>query len=223
MAQYPINLLVTDKVPVAPAGMRSIRLGWKTTKDKATGKAIPPLSPAKYIHVPIMWNKLVNNELSKEENEYLIGLVYEAQDKYVHTLVSSSIEDGNMIVSLSDYELELQRLIEDAGYSSRGQGKLSRAGIIEWFNSHVFDNLGMFILEQPEMADQDAKVAKLMGNYEGYFTKLSSPSYIVAPVVAKKLLEVMQLCEDKENGIWRKLERKLKDMSEEKTAEELGL
>lgn len=220
MTSYPIKLLTTTAVPDAPVGFRSVRLGWKTKRD---GTA--PLSPTKYVHVPSIQPQMLGIDVQNEDkqlNGYILGLLYEAQDKFIHTLVSASIENGQPLSELYDNQIALDALIADSVASVRGAGKISGEMIVNWFASELHDNLAIWVMQQkPDAVDDEVK--KMVANYEGFYKKFASPAFGVQSIVAGKLKNVLELSENKDNVVYRMLDKKLTDMMVEKTAEDFGL
>lgn len=217
MTSYPIKLLTTTAVPDAPVGFRSVRLGWKTKRD---GTA--PLSPTKYVHVPVMNEGLFEPDLVQSAKEFLGSLFNEAQDKLIHTIVSKSIEDGAPYTELYDHQFSLDALIVDNLASTRGAGKISGEMIVNWFASELHDNLAIWVMSQkPDAVDDEVK--KMVANYEGFYKKFASPAFGVQSIVAGKLKNVLELSENKDNVVYRMLDKKLSDMMVEKTAEDFGL
>lgn len=218
MTSYPIKLLTTTAVPDAPQGYRSVRLGWKTKRD---GTA--PLSPTKYVHVPVIdGSDIIADGVVKSVTEYLLSLLNEAQDKLIHTIVSKSIEDGAPINELYDHQINLNALIADSVASTRGAGKISGEMIVNWFASELHDSLAIWVMAQkPDAVDDEVK--KIVGNYEQFYKKFASPTFGVQSIVARKLKNVLELSENKDNVVYRMLDKKLTDMMVEKTAEDFGL
>ena len=221
MTTYEIKELTTKAVPVAPAGMRSVRLGWKDTK---TSKA---LSSTKYVHISALTcgafgisDNLTDNQ-SKEERNYILSLLYAAQDKFIHGLVSGWIEDGKPYSHISDEDISLDVLVKDNLASGRGQGKLSKSTIEEWFKNDLYEVLALKVLEQTGM--DEAKTETILANYLGYFQKLASPLFYFGIPLATKLHETILLCPNTESSVYKNLEKKLADMKTEKTMEDLGL
>lgn len=218
MTSYPIKLLTTTAVPDAPAGMRSVRLGWKTKRD---GTA--PLSPTKYVQVPMIdGSDIIADGVVKSVTEYLLSLLNEAQDKLIHTIVSKSIEDGAPYTELYEHQFSLEALIADNVASTRGAGKISGEMIVNWFASELHDNLAIWAMSQkPDAVDDDVK--KMVANYEGFYKKFASPAFGVQSIVAQKLKNVLELSEGKQHPVYVMLNKKLTDMMVEKTAEDFGL
>lgn len=217
MTSYPIKLLTTTAVPVAPVGFRSVRLGWKTKRD---GTA--PLSPNKYVHVAVDNTGLFEPDLVQSAKDYLSQLFNDAQDKLIHTIVSKSIEDGQPIDSIRDEQINLFALVADNAATSRGTGKISGDMVVEWFASELHDSLAIWVMQQkPDAVDDDVK--KMVANYEQFYKKFASPAFGIQSIVAQKLMDVLQLSEGKQHPVYMMLEKRLSGMVKEKTAEDYGL
>lgn len=217
MSTYTVQLLVSEKVPDAPEGMRSVRLGWKTRKASGTA-----LSPNRYVHVEKMADGLWDLELVDEVRGYLDGIFFEKQNTFIHDLVSSRIEDGTFDGMLSKAEIGLDAMIQAEKAARKGVGKISASVIEEWFQDELLLQLEGYIKEKmPQL--QDAEVIGKLENYMKYFSQLSSTTRIHQIPLARKLYEVLPLTGNREHRIYKFVEKKLEDMSREKTEDDFGI
>lgn len=213
MATYPIKELTTDKMPEARAGMRNVRLGWKTTKN------VKALSSTKYVQVAKL---SVVAGSDQKISDWIHELVYDAQDRYIHQLVSDRIRNGEQYSLLTNDDIDIEAMAKEAVVVRSGSSKITKEMIKEWFTEQLAPMLAEYVLEQ---VGQDAvKAEKVLGNYLELYQRFASPVYMAQVPLAKKLLEMLAAySENDQNRVYKYLGKKLIDQSTEKTIEDFGI
>ena len=235
---YQVQLMVADKVPVAPEGMRTVVLRWKSTKDKVSKKVIPALSPKKWVIVPeitsqdlaivqVQADEPVHvMEYIEERTGFIRELVETEQKEFIQELVTERIKAGYPLPDLSESEISLSALIQASKADSSGRGRMSGDMLEQWFKDELLENLFNYVMEQKggEGVASITEVETVVKKYADYYSSFAKTTYIVHVGVAKKLHEVLwALVEDQESRCFRFLDTKLKEQMVELTAEDVGL
>lgn len=214
--------MVGDIVPVPPAGMRTVTFRWKVTTDKDSGKKLPALSPKRWVIIPQLMSDVEQSDVT---GMYLRNLVWDAQREHIFQLLTEGYQDRKPITELTDDDISIDAMAIAAQKTSRGQGKMSRELLEQWFKSEMEENLTGYITEQKggkEIASI-TEVETVVGRYRNYYLDMAKTTHIVGVKVAQKLLDMLAFCEDENGREYQFLKGKLTEMSVEKTPEMLGL
>lgn len=210
-----INLLTSDKAPVAPTGFRTVVFWWKTAKS--TGKM---LSPKKYAHVPVLTIPGVLDDKS-QQSIFFRDSVEEAQNNYLKSIIEAHIEQGSSITEFQDSVLTLTAMFADYYSARKTGGRLDGDTIEEWFISEMAEvMLNAVMTKLPNNTDEQN--LKIVQGYQDKYKKLASGAVKYPVVVAKNLLENIQKVTT-ESVVKDKLIKRLEGMTVEVTAESEGL
>jgi len=164
-------------------GQRLAKVTYKTSKKNPT-----PKFPSICVSIP-----QVKASLSAE----LLPVIQERLEHAQDGIIKELHEAGKNQVS--DAELSQENCIKYLIQELEGQ-RLTKEDVENWFDSSLgeilqvafADKLGVSDTPTPE---QEAKILKSVGDYKEKFTALSGGRTFYSPVIAEKLLKVLELAE----------------------------
>lgn len=190
------------------SGQRLAKIGYKTSKDKKTGKEIAAKFPSVAVSVPVLENW--SEQESQALRPYFVALLQDTQDKVVKSLYESS---GGKLTSVADSDICIAACI---GYLA-ADDRLTKEKIAAWFDADCRDNLTVYLCELAGTENtEDTRVTQSLRAYRDLLSSISKDSGALQPkqiVGLRKAIEVS----GSEDEIASRLDKKLEAMQNKPT------
>lgn len=206
-----------SKSSKAFSGQRLAKVGYKSTKDKTTGKTVPPKFPSVCASIPYIENALIEENASRLV-PYIKGMLENAQDGIIRSLYESS--DGTLSQVL-DSDISIDAIIGFLEAESQGS-RLTKEFLEAWYDSNMSETVMALAIEKLKYSgeltpEQELKIAQVSKGYKDIVSSLAGGKTLLQPPVIKQLKNVMELIELDDTGT--KLQNKLIAMENKPTIE----
>ena len=214
----------------ALSGQRLAKIGYKSTKDKDTGKTIAPKYPSICTSVPFIDADTITPEQMGQLRPHLIKVLENAQDGIIQSLYES--RDG-VLSAVNDSEISIDACIAFLDSDSES-GRWTKEFLGQWFDANLRDNLFIQIgakmkfwtlgddTDTVEYTDaQEEKVNQALNGVKGLISGLAGGKTEYAVPVAKNLINLVGLSayEDEVSGkLVNRLQRMIDKSAEQENA-----
>lgn len=149
------------------------------------------------------------------------------QDAVIRDIIVAAIEEDKKLIQIHDDQVSFEAVAKFAAENA-ASGKLTKDGIEGWFDEELADVLTLKLANTMKLPDnatpeQNKKLADAVTSYKTVFLTLAAPKAGISPKIAKQLKSVVELCENKENRMFKVLHGKITAHLEQKEPELIGL
>lgn len=200
-------------------GQRLAKVGYKSTKDKETGKSIPPKYPSVCTSVPVIQESDFAPHM-QALMPHIRAMLENAQDGVVRSLYESA--DG-ALTQVTDSDISVQACIGWLEAESTG-GRLTKEFIEAWFKTSVYDYLVAIVAEKLGYTDtltpeQEATIERHVAGYRGLYASLAGGKTVLQESQIRSLSKVLELVDT--DDTCEKLKARLTSMLAKPKIEEL--
>ena len=150
--RHPLNLFVAGKSE-AMGGQRLARVGYKSSKDKATGKVNAATFPSVCASVPVIPAEGILAAVPRILDHIRV-LLEAGQDGIIKSLYESA---GGAMIEVSNDDISMENIIAFMDASEAGN-RLTKEILEAWFTAHLADNLFIAFTEKLGFSEINADV-----------------------------------------------------------------
>lgn len=201
----------------------------KFTAKEIDGEANPDYDPnykkpdARCVSIPVLKITATPSLLQ----DALQQAFEDMQDSVIRSIIVDAIESKKELIQIHDDQISFEAVAKFAAENA-ASGKLTKDGIEGWFDDSLADPLTLALANKMQIPDnatpeQNKKIADAVTSYKSVFLSLAAPKAGLSPKIAQQLKTVVELCEDKENRMFKALHSKITAHLEQKDPQLIGL
>jgi hypothetical protein len=205
----------------ALTGQRMLKIGYKESKGKKAKfpphfASVPKLASFAELAETITGKNLLAIE------EYLIETLEKAQNETGKALFEKA---NGKLAGLDDSDIDLAAINAFLSETSSSSGRLTKELITQWFDSCLAENLAVLIAGKFKLPDspeslKNPSVVQQINILRANFEAFSNPNAVFSELQMKNVKSGLQLSDDEEHFVQRKIIARITEMEKPIVVEE---